>query len=65
MLDAATSERVKAQALRRGISVSAMASILIKSALDAMPDDDQTLGDDAMESKMRAIITLAEQQGLL
>ena len=29
MLDAETSERVKAQALRNGVSVSAMAAILI------------------------------------
>lgn len=65
MLDGQTSERLKAQALRRGISVSAMAAILIKSALDDLPAEDQTHGESAMESKIRAIITLAEQQGLL
>lgn len=65
MLDFDTAERVKAQALRKGVSVSAMAAILIKSALDAMPDAEQTHGDSDMETKIRAIITLAEQQGLL
>ena len=65
MLDFETSERVKAQALRKGVSVSAMAAILIKSALDAMPENDQVNGDKDLEGKIRAIITLAEQQGLL
>ena len=65
MLDFDTSERVKAQALRKGVSVSAMAAILIKSALDQMPEDDQMSGDKDLEAKIRAIITLAEQQGLL
>ena len=65
MLDFDTSERVKAQALRKGVSVSAMAAILIKSALDAMPESDQVNGDKDLEGKIRAIITLAEQQGLL
>lgn len=65
MLDPETSERVKAQALRKGVSVSAMAAILIKSALDAMPVSEQTHGDKDLEAKIRSIITLAEQQGLL
>lgn len=65
MLDFHTAERVKAQALRKGVSVSAMAAILIKTALDAMPESDQVNGDKDLEGKIRAIITLAEQQGLL
>ena len=65
MLDTETSERVKAQALRKGVSVSAMAAILIKGALDALPEHDQLQGDKQMEDKIRAIITLAEQRGLL
>lgn len=65
MLDLETSDRVKAQALRKGISVSAMASILIKSALDALPVSERTHGNEEMESKLRAIITLAEQEGLI
>lgn len=65
MLDFDTSERVKSHALRKGISVSAMAAILIKSALDDMPEHEQVTGDKDLEAKIRSIITLAEQKGLL
>ena len=65
MLDAETSERVKAQALRNGVSVSAMAAILIKNALDALPSEEKVVGNSSMEDKIRAIITLAEKEGLL
>lgn len=63
MLDEATAERVKAQALKNGVSVSAMAAILISRALEDIEPLRQ--GTEAMEAKVRAIITLAEQQGLL
>ena len=65
MLDMETSERVKAQALRKGVSVSAMAAILIKSALDTLPDEEQVRGDVDLENKIRSIISLAEERGLL
>jgi hypothetical protein len=63
MLDVETSDRVKAQAMKNGVSVSAMAAILITKALEDL--EPRALGTEALEAKVRAIITLVEQKGLL
>lgn len=63
MLDGATADRVKGQALKNGVSVSAMAAILITRALEEL--EPTAPNTEVMQAKVRAIITLAEQQGLL
>ena len=62
MLDAKTAEKLKAEALRKGVSVSAMAGMLLKQALEQI--DELTPADD-MDHRIRKILTVAEREGLI
>jgi len=62
MLEGDVAERLKLEALKKGISVSAMAAILIKQSLGR---EDLSIGQGLLEDRVRSIIALAEQEGLL
>ena len=65
MLEPEVSEQLKVEALRKGISVSAMAAILIKESLDTYSGNDKIRIDGVMERRVRKIIELAEEHKLL
>ena len=65
MLEPEVGEQLKVEALRKGISVSAMAAILIKESLATYSGDDKIRINGIMESRVRKIIELAEEHKLL
>lgn len=62
MLEPGTAEQVKAEALRKGVSVSAMAGMLIKQALE---NADELSPADDMDHRIRKILNVAEREGLI
>ena len=64
MLEPEVGEQLKIEALRKGISVSAMASILIKESL-ATYSEESKKQEGILETRVRKIIELAEEHKLL
>ena len=64
MLEPEVGEQLKIEALRKGISVSAMAAILIKESL-ATYSEESKKQEGILETRVRKIIELAEEHKLL
>lgn len=65
MLEASTAELVKAEALRKGVSISAMAGMLIKAALDADTSIEANSSSSDMDHRIKKILEVAEREGLI
>ncbi len=65
MLDVETAEMLKSEALRKGLSVSAMAGMLIKQALEDYDSSNGLTSADDMDHRIRKILSVAEREGLL
>ena len=62
MLNPDVAELLRSEALRRGVSLSAMAAMLIKAGLKS---DLMTTSSNPIKARLSRILALAEREGLL